>query len=209
MKLYYIILVIIVTLALINLATLAWVVWLQKLLREKEKMTASIGRQLKVSKLAMGPKWDEMLAQVEQSARQAALDSVEEVSAVFNRDLATTSLKVNQQLEEQASTLIQSELTEYQETFADLRQTTTKIVSQFQDTIEQERQQLLARLADDAQDQKAEIVAKFEARMAEVIAAYLTEVLGNEVDLGAQSQYLFRMLEQHKAELKQEILGEA
>jgi hypothetical protein len=207
-NLYYTILAVIVVLTLVNLGTLAWVVWLQRLLREKDKAAAAIGRQVKASKLALGPKWDDMLLQVEESAKQAAVESVEEVTAVFNRDLSTTSLKINQQLEEQAGKLIQAELDKYQETFDSLRQSTSTMVGQFQEAIEKQRQELQTRLDVEMKTEKAKLMERFDKHLSAVVSSYLVEALGTEVDLGAQSKYLFRMLEDNKAALKQEILGE-
>jgi hypothetical protein len=207
-NLYYTILAVIVVLTLVNLGTLAWVVWLQRLLREKDKAAAAIGRQVKASKLALGPKWDDMLLQVEESAKQAAVESVEEVTAVFNRDLSTTSLKINQQLEEQAGKLIQTELDKYQETFDSLRQSTSTMVGQFQEAIEKQRQELQTRLDVEMKTEKAKLMERFDKHLSAVVSSYLVEALGTEVDLGAQSKYLFRMLEDNKAALKQEILGE-
>lgn len=206
-NMYALILLVIVLLAILNLATLSWVVWLQRLLRQREKAAAAIGHQVKVSRLALGPKWDEMLAQVQESAKQAALESVSDVASIFNQDLATTSLKINQQLEESAKGLIKTELAKYLETFATLRESTNTALGQIQATIDHQREALESNLETETKAQKDKIMDQFETRIGEVVSNYLVESLGSGIDLGSQSQYLFKVLDEHKTELKQEILG--
>lgn len=209
MNLYPLILAVIILLALINLSTLSWVVWLQRRLREKDKAAAAIGRQLKVSRLALGPKWDDMLEQVEESAKQAAIESVGDISTIFRQDLATSSLKINQQLEERASGLVEQELARYQETLGELGNSTTKAIGKIQDVLDRQRQALETNLESEIKAKQESLMAEFDKRIAEVVSNYLIESLGTGIDLGAQSKYLFNTLDAHKAELKQEIMGAA
>jgi hypothetical protein len=43
--------------------------------------------------------------------------------------------------------------------------------------------------------------------MNDVVSSYIIESLGNRVDLGAQSAYIFDMLHEHKDEIKRDILS--
>ncbi len=48
---------------------------------------------------------------------------------------------------------------------------------------------------------------QFNTRLNDVVSSYLTECLGSQVDLGAQSTYIFAALEQHKADIKRDVLS--
>jgi DNA anti-recombination protein RmuC len=72
-----------------------------------------------------------------------------------------------------------------------------------------ERAALTERMHSDVERERNELVTRFDTRLADLVSNYLMETLGNDVDLGAQGPYLFRMLEEHRAELREELVGGA
>lgn len=208
MNSYQLVLIVIGALALLNLATLAWVAWLQQRLKSRDQtLTAAVsevhGLEQKADKVAAA----EM--ELEKKGAASVASALEEVGTVFSRDLATTTLKITQQMEAGASQLIEQELGQYRETLANLRESATAAFGQINDAIDKQKATLTADLEAEIQKQKETMIIKFEAKISDVVSAYLVESLGNDVDLGAQSQYLFKMLEEHKDELKKEIMGGA
>ena len=87
-------------------------------------------------------------------------------------------------------TLLENELTERQKRYA-------------------ERQAELDAQLDQEMSNKRQLLAQqLDARLTESVLSFLTETLGHEVDLGAQTTYLTKMLEEHKTELTKGITDE-
>jgi DNA anti-recombination protein RmuC len=195
---YYLVLAIILILAAINVASLLWVVKLQKLLKEansKPPAPADVVTPDVVDRL--------------RHDAEADLQSVlTKVAAAFGQQLNATTARLNQHVEEMAEKVVQDELTKYQKTFDELRQAAIERLSQIQTTVEERRGQMEADLQAEVAAEKQRLLASFDAKIGDVLSAYIVEVLGDQVDLGAQSHYLLSMLDKHKEELKKAILSQ-
>lgn len=64
---------------------------------------------------------------------------------------------------------------------------------------------LEAKLEQDIATQRERAAKQIETKIGDTIAAFLTETLGHNVDLGAQTPYLIATLEEHKQELMSEV----
>ncbi len=53
------------------------------------------------------------------------------------------------------------------------------------------------------------LVSQFDARMADIVTAYLAEALGGGIDLGVQRDYVMKTLEARREDIKRDLLGEA
>jgi DNA repair exonuclease SbcCD ATPase subunit len=67
--------------------------------------------------------------------------------------------------------------------------------------------ELEARLEQEMATRRDAYVKQLDAKLSDSVIAFLSEALGQQVDLGAQTTYLTSVLEQHKDELKQGIEG--
>ncbi len=201
MSVYYIVLSVIVALAAINFGTLYWVVSLQRHLRQALEHKAAT------------PKTPVVVTEAEtEDLRKKAKDDIAavmaKVSEAFGQQLNTTAKKLNAQIEELGDKVVQDELTKYQNALDELRQASIDQLSQVQTSVDQRRTQLENDLETEVGAEKKQLLAHFESRVGDILSAYLVDVLGNEVDLGAQSHYLLKMLESNKAELTKAILRE-
>ncbi|HSH31643.1 MAG TPA: hypothetical protein VK963_03185, partial [Candidatus Saccharimonadales bacterium] len=133
--------------------------------------------------------------------------ALEQATRGLGHDLAETSGRINHQLEALSTKVITEQLGEYQKTLVEMRQTAIASVGQIQAAIEEQRARLEQDINQDLEAQKQRLVAKLDQKIGDIVAAYMVEALGSQVDLGAQSQYLFKTLEANKAELKQDILS--
>jgi hypothetical protein len=86
-------------------------------------------------------------------------------------------------------------------------------LTQYKQTLEQDMAaKILAReqaMTSELSAQKQQLIAALDSRLTDTISAFLTETLGNEVDLGAQAPYLVAMLEERKAELLKGVQDDA
>lgn len=67
---------------------------------------------------------------------------------------------------------------------------------------EKKRAELESQLEQEIAARREHYLKRIDTNFSETIAAFLTETLGHDVDLGAQKQYLLSVLEEHKEELK-------
>ncbi len=71
------------------------------------------------------------------------------------------------------------------------------------------RAEIEAKLEQEMQARREQFAAQLDTKLSDAVIAFLTQTLGTNVDLGAQTQYLREQLEAHKAELVQEMKDEA
>ena len=88
------------------------------------------------------------------------------------------------------------------------QQAETSIATINQD-IESHAQQVKQQISKQAEDEKQQLIDQFETKLADAVVAFLTETLGHNVDLGAQSEYLTKTLESRKDELIKGVKDEA
>ena len=74
--------------------------------------------------------------------------------------------------------------------------------------ITQHTQEVKQQLSKEIAAEKQLLIEKFETKMSDAVASFLLETLKHNVDLGAQSEYLTSMLEEHKKELIEGVSDE-
>ncbi len=205
MNQFYAVFAVIISLGLINFISLFWVMSLQKRLKFAE--SKPVNSRTESNQQAHTIMVAEELLRLENVAKDDISKVLVEVTRSFQADLTNTSKKVNVKVEELTDKVIADELTKYQDAFAELRQASIEKLSKIQASIEEEGQKRAADAAVLAEEEKKKIIEAFEQKMGDIIGGYLVEVLGTNVDLGAQRGYLFATLEAHKDELKKAIAG--
>lgn len=64
---------------------------------------------------------------------------------------------------------------------------------------------MLTQLETQSQEQKAQIIAKFEKNMAGIINHYVLRAIGDQIDLSDQLNYILAELEDNKAAIIEDI----
>ncbi len=203
MNQYYAVFAVIIALGVINLGSLYWVLVLQKRLKLAPLKTPNLveasNDQAHTILVA------EELLRLENVAKDDIQKVLINVTKHFQEDLANTSKKVNTKVEELTDKVIADELTKYQDAFGEMRQASIETLSRIQTTIKEESQKQSQDMTVVVEAEKQKIIEAFEHNMGDIIAGYLVETLGTNVDLGAQRGYLFATLEHHKDEIKKAL----
>ena len=138
-------------------------------------------------------------------AAQADFEAVLEKSAVeLQRELHVTAASLNQRIAKTGAEVVSFEMERYRTELAKLREQAESALGGAQQEVSAHQAELSAKLA----EKQAELEAKLAEDIAAAVASFLTETLQHNVDLGAQSQYLITMLEEHKNELRREVSDE-
>ncbi len=130
--------------------------------------------------------------------RQAKLD--EHQNEVENR-LAERQAEADTNIVKR-QTEVETKLAQHQ---AEVETRLSSLQAEVESNLAERRAQAEAKLSEEINTEKQRLIGQVETRLADAVASFLSETLGHNVDLGAQSSYMTAMLEEHKAELLKEI----
>lgn len=85
--------------------------------------------------------------------------------------------------------------------------TLNNIQTTFDNDLESRRIAMEQQLQEELHGKKQFLARQIETKLADAVKSYILETLQHNVDLGAQGPYLTAMLEEHKSELKKEVLS--
>jgi F0F1-type ATP synthase membrane subunit b/b' len=138
----------------------------------------------------------------------------------LERSLHETTSRLDRQLERLGSKIISDEMVRYNKALEELQAHTQLSISGAQSEITQHQEELKTKLAqrqaeleaqlvDDMALKKDQLTRELDTKLADAVTSFLIETLQHEVDLGAQSAYLTKMLDEHKDEITKGIKSEA
>jgi hypothetical protein len=150
-----------------------------------------------------GPTADELEAKL----KIAYETKIGEATQTFGTDLQATSQRLSEQVSRLTTTVIEEELEAYQKTLEEVRKVATQAMDQIHQAVEHQRVELRQSMETELANEKKALVDKFDAKMGDVVASYISESLGSGVDLGAQMQFILTSLESHKDEIRKDLLN--
>lgn len=144
---------------------------------------------------------------------------IDNLSVKLEKDLETTTDKIDKQLHQFGSKIISDEMERYHKALQKLQQQTEVTMSGAQVAINNHQKELVARLdqrqaeleaeaASKAVEHQQQLIEQIDTKLADGVMAFLTETLQHNVDLGAQTNYLISSLDEHKAELIKDLKNE-
>jgi len=147
------------------------------------------------------------LAELESRTKTAFEQTVEENVNSLNRALKETVEKINRETSQSAQTVIRQQVAEYQTALAESKESIIKSLTDQATQTQNRQQQLDAKLEEQMQQRRVEVVAKLEKNLSEIVIGYIAQSLGSGVDFNAQKDYVFQALDDHKEDMKKDILG--
>lgn len=126
---------------------------------------------------------------------------------IFGEDLKATSGRLGEQVSRLTTTVIEEELTAYQQTLEEVRKSAAEAMDKIRAAVEQQRIELRQGMEADLAAERARQVERFNAKLGDVVSSYISESLGGGIDLGAQMQYILASLESHKDEITKDLLN--
>ncbi len=191
-----------IALVVINAMSLLWAMSLNRQLRNRP---APKVYEVKVEASKVLAEVD--MAEVENLARQQLTKAANEAGARLRETLDNTVDQLSVHISDMANNSLSQEFEKYQISLQALRDQSIQEFSKLQKELDDRRTQLTEHLDRIIQAEGEKRLGTFDDRMNDVISSYLIESLGTQVDLGAQSAYIFEMLQKHKDEIKRDILS--
>lgn len=146
-------------------------------------------------------------AELDAKLKVAYEAKITEATGTFGTDLKATSQKLSEQVSRLTTTVIEEELEAYQKTLEEVRKAATQAMDQIHQAVEHQRVELRQGMEAELAAEKKLLADKFDAKMGDVVASYISESLGSGVDLGTQMQFILTSLEQHKDDIRKDLLG--
>jgi len=127
-------------------------------------------------------------------------------NAMFlQQDLRLTTSQLNEYMKGEISNELKEAFANYQSAIMDAKQLAVESIEKTKTTIDEERQALVAQLAQEVGEEKERRIQQFDKRMAEVVNHYVLEAVGNQIDLNDQLEYILTELEVHKQAILEDI----
>lgn len=146
-------------------------------------------------------------AELEAKIKAAYEVKIGEATQTFGTDLQATSTRLSEQVSRLTTQVIEEELEAYQKTLEEVRHVATEAMEQIHQAVEHQRVELRDGMEAELAEEKKHLADKFDAKMGDVVASYISEALGSGVDLGAQMQFILTSLETHKDEIRKDLLN--
>ena len=127
-------------------------------------------------------------------------------NAMFlQQDLRLTTSQLNDYMKQEIKRTLKDEFGKYEQSIADAKQLAIDSITKTQEAIEQQRQILGEQLEKQVAAEKARIMERFEANMAEIIHHYVLAAIGDQIDLNDQLEYILGGLEANKKAIIEDI----
>jgi hypothetical protein len=188
--------------ALINAASLIWASYLDHKLRQRPT-PKNYDIHLEGTKIFSEIDLAEAQEQAKGVLRKAIENSAGQVQDAVSKSVGEISTNIN----DIAQTGFSQEFQKYQISLSELQNQTIEQIGSLQKEVDLRKKELLGQLEATVAQKQAEHMESFNQRINDVVAAYLAESLGNQVDLGAQGPYIMQSLEQHKEDIKRDVLA--
>jgi len=147
------------------------------------------------------------MTDIERLTKQQMSKVASEAGARFKESLDNTVDNLSVHVSDMANNSLAGEFEKYQVSLQALRDQSIQEFSKLQAELDTRRTQLTEHIDKIIQTEGEKRLSSLDERMNDVISSYLIESLGNQVDLGAQSAYIFETLHKHKDEIKRDILS--
>ena len=182
----------------INGASVLWALYLDRKLRGRPTPKHY---DVHVEGTKVFPEMD--MNRVETQAEGQLTQAVANAAERLQTALDGTATQMAAQIQETTS----AELEKYHLNLQTLNQQSAQVFSQLQTELQQHRAQLMQQMEKEVQAEREKRMDAFNARLNDIVASYLTESLGSQVDLGAEATYIFEVLATHKEDIKRDVLS--
>lgn len=130
---------------------------------------------------------------------------INENAMFLQQDLRLTTSQLNDFMKEEIKKVLRDEFATYEESISNAKDQAIEAIQQTQTVIEEQRTLLKEQLETQVAEEKAQAIARFDAKMGEIVNHYIIEAIGGEIDLSDQLEYIFNHLEENKQAILEDI----
>ncbi len=204
--------------ALAVVALVLYLDWRQKNPKLKKPLAPKAGGLVKETAAAQLPEMiknvkddvehifnDEFREELRNRGRLHFEKVIGENAMFLQQDLRATTTQLNDYMRTELTRTLQIEFKKYEQSIADAKQLALDSIEKTVTTIEQQRQLLETQMQTQAEEQRNQIIARFETQMAGIVNHYVMQAIGNQIDLSDQLEFILAELENNKAAIIEDI----
>lgn len=140
----------------------------------------------------------EHLLEVAQADFQHVLKTASEE---LQKDLLYTAEHINKQIEKMGDETVSNQIEQYLVKLAVIQKQTEDQLLGSNDELSKYQAELRQKITEEVAAERQTLIKQLDTKVADAFQSFLLEAMQHNVDLGAQSAYLSKMLEEHKSEL--------
>jgi hypothetical protein len=148
---------------------------------------------------------DEFREELRNQGRLYFKQIINENAMFLQQDLRLTTSQLNDYMKDEIKRTLQEEFAKYSESITTAKDLAIETIQKTQAIIEQQRQTLEKQLNEEVATEKQRLLDNFEKNMADIVNHYILTAIGQEIDLTAQLDYIFKCLEDNKKTIIEDV----
>ncbi len=134
---------------------------------------------------------------------------ITENAMFLQQDLRLTTSQLNEFMKDEIRKVLKDEFSAYEESIKTAKEIAIDSIKKTQSAVEEQRTLLETQIAEQVKAEKQALMEHFSTNMSQIISHYLVDVLGDEIALDQQLEYIFKELEDAKADMLEDIRSAA
>lgn len=199
MELSIILIIAIVTLAAANIITTLVILRRTKALQASQQSHKDDQPTLEIT--------PEYMAELEAKTKATFTKVIDDNARLLNQSVAGAIEKLNGEVDHLTGSVITEQIADYQTTLSSAKDKIIKDIEELSARAQARQQELDSALEAQMKERRAKVAAKLDQSLSEIVISYIAESFGPGVDFNSQKSYVFKSLEDHKEELKKDILN--
>lgn len=127
-------------------------------------------------------------------------------NAMFlQQDLRLTASQINEFMKQEITSTLQDTFEKYEESIMDAKQIALDTIKKTQDSVEEQRRVMNEQVYTEIAREKQRIIELFESNLADIVNHYVIEVIGNQVSVDDQMDFIVAELEKNKKAIIEDI----
>ena len=134
---------------------------------------------------------------------------ITENAMFLQQDLRLTTSQLNEFMKDEIRRVLKDEFSAYEESIKTAKDIAIDSIKKTQSAVEEQRNLLEKQIVEQVGVEKKALLEHFTTNMSQIISHYLVDVLGDEIALDQQLEYIFKQLEDVKADIVEDIRSAA
>jgi len=123
----------------------------------------------------------------------------------LEQDLNATSERINITIKKLSADILTKELEGFQSMLQSYRQQAQTELSSVKAQTDKYEQELRAKMESEVEAEKQRLIQSIDNKLADAVMSFILEAMQHQVDLGSQTDYLLKVLDEHKASFKEAL----
>lgn len=149
-------------------------------------------------------RWQRRQHLTEQKMLQLAVD---EHVADIGKDLKATSIKLNNYIEKELTKALHDNISTYRKNADTVKSAAINIIDQASKDFDHQQRAIDERVEAEVARRKEALAQNIEANFADIIEAYVRDLLSGQPNIDDQTAYIIQELENHKDEIIKDLSG--